>query len=106
MCVHVCVHDNVRVCNAYTHSYARMHAFIYTTKGWPSSKFDKFLAVRLQFDSDHDKIWQACADRSGKGSYLNKLAPWMAWKGGLIGAILRSETAGASKALDLPKIHS
>ena len=29
----------------------------------------------------------------------------MAWKRGLIGAILRSETAGASKALDLHKIH-
>ena len=29
----------------------------------------------------------------------------MAWKGGLIGAILRSETAGASEALDLPNVH-
>ena len=39
-----------------------------------SSKFDEFLAGRSQFDSDHDQIWQACADRSGNGSYLNKLA--------------------------------
>ena len=61
---------------------------IYTTIGEPSSKFDEFLAARSQFDSDHDQIWPACADRSGNGSYLNKLA----WKGGLIGAILRTET--------------
>ena len=75
------------------------------TKGAPSSKCDVFLAGWSPFDSVHDQIWQACADRSGNGSYLNKLAPWMYWKGGLIGAILRSETAGASKALDLPKIY-
>ena len=48
---------------------------IYTTIGGLSSKFDVFLAKRSQFDSDHDHIWQACADRSGNGSYLNKLAP-------------------------------
>ena len=31
----------------------------------------------------------------------------MAWKGGLIGAILRSETAGASKAIfTLPFLYS
>ena len=47
---------------------------IYTTKGGPSSKFDGFLDERSQFDSDHDQIWQACADRSGNGSYINKLA--------------------------------
>ena len=41
---------------------------IYITKGEPSSKFDEFLAGRSQFDSDHDQIWQACADRSGNGS--------------------------------------
>ena len=35
-------------------------------------------------------FWQACGDRSG--NYLNKLAPRMVWNGGLIGAILRSET--------------
>ena len=29
----------------------------------------------------------------------------MAWKGGLIGAILQSKTAGSSKALDLPNTH-
>ena len=79
--------------------------YIYTTVEELSSKFDEFLAVRSQFDSDHDLIWQAYADRSGNGSYLKKLALWMAWKGGLIGAILRSETAGASKVLDLPNIH-
>ena len=27
--------------------------FIYTTIGVPSSKFDEFLAVQTQFDSDH-----------------------------------------------------
>ena len=48
---------------------------IYTTIGELSSKFEECLAVRSQFDSDHDQIWQACADRSGNGSYLNKLAP-------------------------------
>ena len=48
---------------------------IYTTKGGPSSKCKEFLAGRSKFDSDHDQIWQACADRSGNGSYLNKLAP-------------------------------
>ena len=36
---------------------------------------NEFLAVRSQFESDHDQIWQACADRSGNGSYLNKFAP-------------------------------
>ena len=35
-------------------------------------------------------FWQACGDRSG--NYLNKLAPRMVWNGGLVGAILRSET--------------
>ena len=49
---------------------------IYTTIGAASSKFDTFQAERSQFDTDHDQIWQACADRSGNGSYLKKLAPW------------------------------
>ena len=40
-----------------------------------SSKFDEFLPGRSQFDTNHDQIWQACADRSGNGSYLNTLAP-------------------------------
>ena len=48
-------------------------SLIYTTIGF--NIFDDFLAERSQFDSDHDQIWQACADRSGNGSYLNKLAP-------------------------------
>ena len=47
-----------------------------TTKGEPSSKFDEFVAVRSQSDSDHDQIWQACADRSGNGSYLNIFFYW------------------------------
>ena len=49
--------------------------YIYTTIGELSSKFEECLAVQSQFDSDHDQIWQACADRSGNRSYLNKLAP-------------------------------
>ena len=48
---------------------------IYTTLGAASSHFHGFLAARSQIDTDHDQIWQACADRSGNGSYLNKLAP-------------------------------
>ena len=46
---------------------------IYTTIGKLSSKFKEFLAEQSQFESDHDHIWQACADRSVNGSYLNKL---------------------------------
>ena len=48
---------------------------IYTTIGELSSKFEEFLAVHPQFDSDHDHMWQACADRCGNGAYLNKLTP-------------------------------
>ena len=46
-----------------------------TIKGAASSKFDEFLAVRPQFDTDHDQICHACADRCGGGSYVNKLEP-------------------------------
>ena len=52
--------------------------YIYTTGstiGAASSNVDEFLAERSQFDTDHDQMRQACADRSGNGSYLNKLAP-------------------------------
>ena len=56
------------ICTYWSYIYA-------TTIGELSSKFDEFLAARSQFDSDHDQIWQACADRSGNGSYVNKLAP-------------------------------
>ena len=50
-----------------------------------------------------DQIWHAYADRPGNGSYLNKLAPWMAWKGGPSGATLRSRyLGGATKSFDLP----
>ena len=52
-----------------------MGKYIYTTIGELSSKFEEFLAERSQFDSGHDQMSQACADRSGNGSYLNKLAP-------------------------------
>ena len=84
----------------------RASAYFYTTIGAASSKFDEFLAKRSQFDDiDHDQIWQAYADRSGNGSYLKKMAQRMAWKGGLIVAILRSETAGSELALDLLNIH-
>ena len=48
---------------------------IYTTIGGLSSTFYECLAERSQFESDHDHIWHACAERSGNGSYLNKLAP-------------------------------
>ena len=49
---------------------------VYTTIGELSSTFEEFLGERSQlFEGDHDQIWHACADRSGNGSYLNKLAP-------------------------------
>ena len=48
---------------------------IYTTIEAAFSQFHEFLAARSQFDTNHDQIWQAYADRSGNGSYLNKLAP-------------------------------
>ena len=59
----------------HAHAHTYINIYIYTTKGVPSSKFHEFLAGRSQFDSDNDQIWQARADRSGNGSYLNKLAP-------------------------------
>ena len=49
----------------------RLHVvpLIYTTKEEPYSQFDEFLAGRSKFDSDHDQIWQAFADRSGNGNW-------------------------------------
>ena len=41
--------------------------------------------------TDHDQIWHAYANISGKGSYVKKLLPRMGRKGGLIGATLRSD---------------
>ena len=48
---------------------------ISTTIGATSSQFHEIVTLGLQFDNNHDQIWQARADRSGNGSYLNKLAP-------------------------------
>ena len=33
------------------------------------------MTLNAKHRSDHDQIWQACADRSGNGSYLKKIDP-------------------------------
>ena len=77
--------------------------FIYTTIGELSSKFEEFLALRSQFDSDHDKIWQACADRSGNGSYPNKLA--LEWPGrvGSLGPSFEARQLVRARHLTYPR---
>ena len=56
VCVLVCVRVRVRV-----------HVRVYVCV---SVKYR-----RLNYGTDHDQIWHACADRSGDGSYLNKIDP-------------------------------
>ena len=64
VCVRACVRACVRVCVCLS---------VCTPLRSPSDR------------TDHDTICHGCVDRSGNGSILNKLAPCMTRRGGLIG---------------------
>ena len=68
-----------------------------------SSKFEEFLALRSQFDSDLDQIWQACADRSGNGSYVTNWSHEWPGRVGSLGPSFEARLLMRARHLTYPR---